>query len=79
MKTKYKLSEEVESVNKIICQLKSQGCVCLETIYGMTVEECQKSPKFRRLSVSSPNRYIVVPSICAGKILGVSLWRRPLV
>lgn len=79
MKTKCKLSEEVESVNKIICQLKEQGCVCLETIYGMTIEECRRSPKFRRLSGSNPDRYLIVPSICAGRILGVSLWRRPLV
>ena len=63
----------------VIKQLKEQGCVCIESMYGVSSEECQKSPRVRRLLQMNPQRYFIGPSLCAGKSCGVGLWRRPIV
>ncbi|MBP6880370.1 hypothetical protein KBC31_01940 [Candidatus Saccharibacteria bacterium] len=63
----------------VIKQLKEQGCVCIESMYGVSREECQKSPRIRNLLQMNPQRYFIGPSLCAGKNFGIGLWRRPIV
>jgi len=59
--------------------LKEQGCICIHSVYGMTQSEFEASPTFRKLTNLNPERYFIGPSLCAGKMRGVGLWRRPLV
>ena len=68
----------VESVQANIRLLKHQGCICIHSVYGMSKDDFEKSVTFRKLTNINPERYFIGPSLCAGKMRGVGLWRRPL-
>ena len=63
----------------LIKQLKEQGCVCVEAMYGMSLEDMQRTPRIRRLIQTNPQRYFIGPSLGAGRNFGVGLWRHPIV
>lgn len=67
-----------EVVQAKIRKLKEQGCICIHSVYGMTQSEFERSATYRKLTSLSPERYFIGPSLCAGKMRGVGLWRRPL-
>lgn len=67
-----------DAIQAKIRRLKGQGCICIHSVYGMTKSEFEHSPTFRKLTNLNPERYFIGPSLCAGKMRGVGLWRRPL-
>ena len=69
----------IESTQDKIRGLKRQGCICIHSVYGMTQEEFEASTTFRKLTNMSPERYFIGPSLCAGIMRGVGLWRKPLI
>ena len=68
----------IESAQAKIRGLKRQGCICIHSVYGMTQVEFEQSITYRKLTSMNPERYFIGPSLCAGKMRGVGLWRRPL-
>ena len=68
----------IETTQAKIRNLKREGCICIHSVYGMTQEEFEQSTTYRKLTSMNPQRYFIGPSLCAGKMRGVALWRRPL-